>query len=53
MRDTFDSEYVCNDCGRDDFNSLKAAMLCPCNRFEEHYTAHPHDSQDENIAAEK
>ena len=35
MHDTFSPEYVCEDCGRDDFNSLRAAMLCPCDRYDQ------------------
>ena len=29
------SDFECPDCGRDDFNSLRAAMLCPCDRYDE------------------
>lgn len=33
-RDTFESAYACEDCGRDDFNSIRAALLCNCDRFD-------------------
>ncbi len=28
--------FECPDCGRDDFNSLRAAMLCLCDRYDRH-----------------
>lgn len=27
-------QWECADCGRDDFTSLRAAMLCPCDRYD-------------------
>ena len=34
MRDTFDDDYVCLDCGRDDFTSINAMMNCDCDKYD-------------------
>lgn len=30
-----DLTYECEDCGRDGFTSLRAALLCTCARFDQ------------------
>lgn len=39
MRDTFVTSYLCEDCDRE-YSSLKAAMLCPCDRLDRNGYAH-------------
>lgn len=33
-RDTYDLDYTCRDCGRDDHTSLSSMMLCNCDRYD-------------------